>query len=290
MVMEYGCQNMVDVMKAVLVKRPDKAFAEADPETWHYSDKPGLAEARREHDEFVKILRTLGVEVFYHDEKLPALSDAIYVHDPVIVTDAGAIILRMGKQLRRGEEDAMSRKLQALGIPILSTLQGGATAEGGDLLWVDRTTLAVGLGFRTNREGLRQIEGAVTPLGVNVIPVELPCFQGPDACLHLMSLISIVDHDLAVVYMRYLSVPFVRFLAEKGFSFVEVPDEEFMTMGPNVLAISPRNCLVLEGNPVTKQRLEKAGCHVYTYSGKEISLKAEGGPTCLTRPLHRAYQ
>jgi N-dimethylarginine dimethylaminohydrolase len=155
---------------------------------------------------------------------------------------------------------------------------------------VDRHTLAAGLGFRTNLEGVHQLQEALEPAGVSVIPVELPCFGGPDACLHLMSLISIVDERLAVIYRPLLAVPFWQALSARGFHFVEVPPEEFETMGPNVLALAPGRCLMLEGNPITRGRLEAAGCEVRTYRGREISLKAEGGPTCLTRPILRAGQ
>jgi dimethylargininase len=286
----YGAQStqsMVAPLRRVLVKRPDEAFGSADPEVWHYTARPDLDAARREHDALVEILAAAGAEVVEHAEPQPERADAIYVFDPALITDRGAVILRMGKALRRGEEEALARRLTALGIPTLATLHGGATAEGGDLLWVDHDTLAVGQGFRTNAEGLRQLRDALAPLGVATVPVELPYFTGPEACLHLLSLISLVADDLAVVYPPLLAVPFWNLLRERGFRIVEVPEEEFATQGPNVLALAPRRALMLEGNPVTRRRLEAAGCEVLTYRGREISLKAEGGPTCLTRPLRR---
>ena len=235
----------------------------------------------------VALLRAAGAEVLYHDEPQPSHADAIYTFDPALVTDQGALILSMGKSLRRGEEAAMARRFDALGIPLLYTLHGEARAEGGDLLWVDHDTLAVGQGFRTNALGLQQLREALTPLGVTVLPVDLPYFTGPDACLHLLSLISIVDEHLAVVYPPLLAVPFWQELQRRGFRFIEVPDAEFASMAPNVLALSPGRCVMLEGNPITQSRLEDAGCRVDTYRGSEISLKAEGGPTCLTRPILR---
>ena len=283
----YGSQSMIAPLRKVLVKRPDKYFGNADPAKWHYTSRPNLTVARKEHDTFVSLLRQAGADVIYHDEPQPNQADALYVFDPVIITDQGAVILRMGKDLRRGEEIPMARCLEALGIPVYYSLHGQALAEGGDLLWLDYDTLAVGLGFRTNAEGLRQLKEALSRLDVNVMPVELPYFTGPDACLHLLSLISIVDHNMAVIYKPLLSVPFWEYLKAHGFQFIEVPEEEFKTMGPNVLATAPGNCIMLEGNPITRKRLEKAGCRVSTYSGKEISLKAEGGPTCLTRPILR---
>jgi N-dimethylarginine dimethylaminohydrolase len=278
---------MIAPLRRVLVKRPEEAFASVDPVAWHYTSRPDLEGARQQHGALVQTLLDAGVEVLYHDEPQPDHADAVYVFDPAIVTDQGAIVLSMGKDLRRGEEAFMSRRLKALGVPIHYTLHGTALAEGGDLLWVDHDTLAVGLGFRTNAQGLAQIREALAGQDVTVVPVELPYFTGPEACLHLLSLISIVDHKLAVIYPPLMSVPFWQFLQERGFRVVEVPEQEFMTMGPNVLALAPGQCLMLEGNPITQQRLEAAGCKVVTYRGDEISLKAEGGPTCLTRPILR---
>ncbi len=278
---------MVDPLRRVVVRRPDEAFGGADPARWHYTSRPDLDEARREHDTLVSILRGAGAEVIDHDSPQPERADSIYVFDPVLITDRGSVLLRMGKALRRGEEEALGRRLQEAGVPILGALQGEATAEGGDLLWLDPHTLAAGQGFRTNAEGLRQLREILAPLGVEVVPVELPYFGGPEACLHLLSLISLVDHDLAVVYPSLLAVSFWRLLQDRGIRLVEVPEEEFPTQGPNVLALAPRKVLMLEGNPVTQRRLEEAGCEVLTYRGREISLKAEGGPTCLTRPVWR---
>jgi N-dimethylarginine dimethylaminohydrolase len=278
---------MVDPLRRVLVRRPDRAFGEADPSRWSYTRRPDLARAQREHDQLVGILIGHGCEVLSHDAPLPDHADAVFVHDPVIVTDAGAVVLRMGKTLRRGEEDAIAATLAGLSVPIFARLGGAATAEGGDLLWLDRNTLAVGRGHRTNAEGSRQLAAALQPIGVETVEVPLPHAGGPAACLHLMSLISMVDHDLAVVHLPLLPVPFVELLAERGVSLVEVPEEELPTMGPNVLAISPRVCLTIAGNPVTRARMEAAGCKVLTYPGNELSLTAEGGATCLTRPILR---
>jgi dimethylargininase len=284
----FGCQTMTAPLRRVLVKRPDEAFAVEDPARWNYVGRPDLEAARREHEALVEILHGAGAEVIEHPEPQPGRADAIFVFDPVLVTDRGAVILRMGKELRRGEEAAMARRLREIGVPILAELGGEATAEGGDLLWLDRRTLAVGQGFRTNAEGLRQLREVMAGLGVEVLPVELPYFTGPEACLHLLSLISLAAEELAVVYPPLLPVSFWRTLHDRGLRLVEVPAEELPTMGPNVLALAPAKCLMLEGNPVTRRRLEQAGCEVLTYRGREISLKAEGGPTCLTRPIWRS--
>ncbi len=284
----FGCQTMHESLRIVMVRPPDGAFGQADPTRWHYTSRPDLDAALDEHSALVEILRRNGADVVVHDRPVPDHADALFVHDPALVTDAGAIILRMGKPLRRGEEDAMAAAFTELGVPILARLAEPALAEGGDLLWLDRRTLAAGLGYRTNAEGLRQLAATLDPLGVTVVPVPLPHGGGPEACLHLMSLISVLDRDLAVVYLPLLPVPFVQLLGERGVRMVEVPEAEFPTMGPNVLALGPRRCLALRGNPITRNRLEEAGCEVHTYRGTELSLKAEGGPTCLTRPLWRS--
>jgi dimethylargininase len=284
----YGSQSMVEPLKRVLVRRPDGAFGNADPERWHYVSQPELEKAQTEHDALVATLREAGCEVLYHAADLPEHADAIFTHDPVIVTDEGSIILSMGKEQRRGEEAAIGSTLEEFGVPTLATLEGEATAEGGDLLWLDHDTLAVGRGYRTNAEGLRQLTAALLPLGVETVEVQLPHGDGPISCLHLMSIISMVDHDLAVVHLPLLPVPFVEMLSDRGIDLVEVPDEEYPTMGPNVLALAPRRSLMIEGNPVTRARLEAAGCEVLTYRGNELSLKAEGGATCLTRPILRS--
>lgn len=283
----HGAQSMVAPLRRVMVRRPDRSFAVTDPEFWHFSGRPDLITAQKEHDGLVEILRSEGVDIVYHRASLPGMADSIYVFDPAIVTEEGAVILKMGKRLRRGEEDAMEQELLGGGVPILGRLSGEATAEGGDILWLDRNTLAVGVGFRTNLEGVNQLRQILEPLDISVVTVELPYWKGPDACLHLLSLISLVAENLAVVYLPLLPVRFCQELEAKGMAWVEVPDEEFPSMGPNVLALEPMKCLMLKGNPLTQKRLEQAGCQVFTYEGDEISLKAEGGPTCLTRPLWR---
>ena len=279
---------MVAPLRRVLVRRPDEAFAVDDPERWNYASRPDLETARLEHDALVAVLEGSGAEIVTHDAPQPERADSIYVCDPVLMTDAGAVVLRMGKNLRRGEESALSGRLEALGVPTFFRLEGEATAEGGDLMWLDEGTLIAGRGFRTNAEGIEQLRAGLARIGVRVIAVDLPYFTGPDACLHLMSFISPLDRDLAVIYPPLAPVALWQLLAERGVDLVEVPENEFATMGPNVLALAPRRCLMLEGNPRTRRRLVAAGCEVSTYAGGEISLKAEGGPTCLTRPILRS--
>lgn len=278
---------MVSPLLRVIVRAPGRAFASADPVRWHYTGQPDLTRAQAEHRLLVDLLVGSGVEVISHDAELPDLADAIYVHDPALVTDRGAVLLRMGKSLRRGEEQALGDCLERAGVPLLGRLTGAAMAEAGDCLWLDEETLAVGLGARTNAAGMDQLRGLLGP-SVRLFPVTLPVPETPDSCLHLMSFISLVDERLAVVYSSLLPPDFRQELERRGIALVEVPEAEYPSMGPNVLALAPRRCLMLDGNPVTRKRLEAAGATVLTYVGREISLKAEGGPTCLTRPVWRA--
>lgn len=177
--------------------------------------------------------------------------------------------------------------MQANNIPILGQLTGDAQADGGDLVWLDEKTLAIGLGFRTNQAAIAQIKEMVKDFTEEVIVVPLPYDRGPAECLHLMSIISLVDHDLAVVYSKLMPVFFRQLLVDRGIELIEVPDREYENLGSNVLALAPRVCMVVAGNPVTKERLEKAGATVYEYEGEEISYKGTGGPTCLTSPVER---
>ncbi len=283
----YGGQSMVAPLRRVVMRRPDTAFGSADPVIWHYTSQPDLVRAQAEHDALVATIRNFGTEVIYHDVAQPTRADSIFTYDPAIITDNGAIILSMGKDLRRGEEAAMAETFQRLDIPVLATLSGDARAEGGDTFWLDEATLVIGIGFRTNPEGVRQIRAALEPHGVTILTYDLPYYTGPDACLHLLSFISLLDQKLAVVHLPLMPVALYQELQRRGVRMIEIPEQEYVTQATNILALAPGQLLMLEGNPGTKRLLEEAGCEVQTYRGEELSFKAEGGPTCLTRPVLR---
>jgi N-dimethylarginine dimethylaminohydrolase len=213
--------------------------------------------------------------------------DSVYVHDPVIVCQRGAILCSMGKDLRRGEPAAIGRFFESVGVPVLGSIIGEGRLEGGDVLWLDARTVAVADGYRTNQEGIRQMRALLGDLVDEVIVVPLPHWTGPQDCLHLQSNISLLDHKIALVYSRLLTVPFRQLLLARGFTLVEVADAEYDSMGCNVLAVAPRKVIAVAGNPITKQRMEAAGVEVWTYEGSDISVKGAGGPTCLTRPFWR---
>ena len=286
---DFGGNSVYTPLKRVIMRSPGSDFSEADISEWNYTSKPDLKKASAEHNAIINILKNEGVEVLMHDVDMPGKADSIYVFDPVYMTDYGAIILKPGKKLREGEETGMKIFLEKHDIPIFLELTGNAKAEGGDMLWIDEKTLAIGIGFRTNKEAVIQIKSALSPKGIEVIGFDLPYFSGPQACLHLLSFISIVDKDLAVIYPKLMPVALYQLLLSKGFDFIHVPEDEFATMGTNVLAISPRVCLIIENNINTIEQLKSKNCRVITYKGDDISLKSEGGPTCLTRPILRAY-
>jgi dimethylargininase len=275
---------MVAPLRRVLVRppRPGDAAAWRD---YAWRAEPDPVRLEQEHQAFCALLADAGAEVVAARSPLEANPDAIYAYDPAIVSAAGAILLRPGKERRRSEVAAMAADFEAAGVPIAARLEAPALAEGGDTLWLDERTLLVGRGYRTNDAGIAALAEALP--GVDVISFDLPHLRGPGGVLHLMSLISPLDSDLAVVYLPLLPVRLVELLAQRGVQLIEVPDEEFWTMGANVLALAPRVALALDGNPVTRARMEAAGVDVRVYRGDELSLNGDGGPTCLTRPLLR---
>lgn len=283
----FGGQSVVGKLDRVLVYLP----VEPDEKvSWHefgYFHPIDHQQAQREHAAFRQILIDSGADVVTSEIGDAQLQDAIFPFDPVIITDRGAILGRMGKELRRREVDLMRETLTDLGVPIAGEIAAPGTFEGGDSFWLDERTLAVGRGYRTNSAGIEQLTAILQPMDVDVITVDLPHWHGPEECLHLLSLISLLDRDLAVVYLPLLSVEFVKLLTARGIQLVEIPDDEFQTQGCNVLALEPRRCLMLEENVESVRRLRAAGCEVLTYQGKEISHNRSGGPTCLTRPLLR---
>jgi N-dimethylarginine dimethylaminohydrolase len=270
---------MVEPLRRVLVRRPPTDTS--DWKRFGWRAQPDSARLADEHERFCLTLEETGAEVVC---AAPTTLDAIYTFDPAIVTDAGAVLLRPGKPARAAEVDAMESDLAAAGVPVAARLGAPACAEGGDTAWLDERTFLVGRGYRTNSEGIRALGGA---LAVEPFAFDLPHFHGPGEVMHLLSLFSPLDHDLAVAYPRLMPVGLVQLFAERGVGIVEVPDEEFESMGPNVLALAPRRALMLERNTDTRRRLERAGVDVTVYAGEELS-KGDGGPTCLTRPLLRA--
>ena len=278
----YGVRSMSAPLRRVLLRRPAVTgdFAGAD---WRPPDAGLLA---RQHEAFGQLLTDLGCEV----EVVPAvdgLVDATYVRDPGLVTGDGAVLFQMAKPARAAEPAHLGAALTAAGVPVAATLEGTARADGGDFIWLDERTMLAGRSYRTNAEGLRQLTKILAAEGTRLESVDLPHDRGPGHVLHLMSLISPVADDLAVVFPPLAPVALMETLAERGIRVVAVPAGEYEAMGCNVLATEPRRVVMLDGNPQTRAALEAAGCEVHTYDGSEISLKGDGGPTCLTAPIWR---
>jgi dimethylargininase len=277
-------QDATSALRRVYVRAPRAEDLDVWP-AYGWRSAPDPDRASNEHAAFREELARAGADVVEAVTPVPGDPDAIYAFDPLLLADGGAILLRPGKPGRRAEPAAMAADLEGLGVPLLGTLEEPATAEGGDLFWLDPSTLLAGRGYRTNDAGIEQLRKLLPE--ADVVAFDLPHRNGPEECLHLLSLLSPLAPDLAVGFLPLMPVRLVELLHERGVGIVEVPDEEFDTMAPNVLALAPRVALALEGNPQTRRRMEGAGVEVRTYRGGEISRKGDGGPTCLTKPLER---
>ena len=256
-------------------------------ETLQYLSKPNFKKSLEEYAAFQTFFREKNISTCFFPINKKTKIDSIYCRDASIATDFGIIICNMGKQGRIHEPYAQLEAYKMNNVNILGEIKFPGTLEGGDVAWLDQNTLAVGHTYRTNEEGISQLEGLLQPKGIEIIVVELPHYKGKSDVFHLMSILSPVDKNLAVVYSPLMPIKFRNELLERGFQLIEVPEQEFDSMGCNVLAIAPRDCLMVAGNPITKKLLENAGATVHIYEGSEISVKGGGGPTCLTRPIDR---
>lgn len=283
----YGGHSLWEPLRRVMVRQPGLAATEHDWTDLAYLHPVDQQKSRDEHAAFVELLTASGAEVVVAPPDEPGYMDAVFCYDPSLMTDGGAVLLRPGKPQRVDEVAFHAQTYAQIGVPILGAIEAPGTVEGGDTLWIDDHTLAIGRGYRTNRAGIAQLQEIVEPLDVTVIAYDLAHYHGPGECLHLMSFISPVADKLAVVYLPLMPVQLVEDLQDRGWSFIEVPDEEFEPMACNVLALGPRSVVVMDGNPVTRARMEAAGCTVQVYPGAEISYNRAGGPTCLSRPLWR---
>lgn len=288
----HYCSSMYAPLKHVIVKDPKDAFRSQthlseEWKTFNYLSEPNYEEALSEYAEFIGILGKYVETIEYLPIADEVGLDSLYAHDPVKFTPNGAIILKSGKKLRQPEAAVYKDFLRQKGIPIIGELTGEAVSDGGDIVWLDDRTLVVGRGYRTNDEAIRQLKEMTADMVDEFIVVQLPHDLGEAECLHLMSFISMVDRDLAVVHSRLMPVFFRQLLIERGIHLVEVPKDEYDSLGCNVLALEPRVCVIPQGNKETKQQLLDAGATVYEYKGDEITVKGTGGPTCLTCPVVR---
>ena len=284
--MTYGAQGMAGRLLRVLVNRPGERFGAAhETEGAFYAEAVDLPRAQAQHDALVTLLEDSGAQV----ERLghEAGPDSVYTYDPALVCDGGALLLRSGKAIRRPESEAMGEWFERNGIPVLARLEAPALADGGDLLWLDSRTLVVGRGFRTNDAGARAIKAALAPYVDDVHVVDLPFDRGSGHCLHTLSLISMLDRDLAVVSLPLMPVHLYQLLRERGVELVEIEPGEWDSLAPNVLALAPRDVVMLAGNPRTAAKLRESGCRVQEIDGSDVAIKGSGSPTCLTLPIKR---
>jgi len=284
----YGVTSMAGNLASVAMRRPG-AILHADPVQWHYTKPIDAAALGNQFDTFVGLVEDAGVEILWMDDATDDLADSIFTYDPSFVIGAGAILLRPGKSLREGEVD-VHRRFYEKTMPILGTIEAPGMMEGGDCFWLDADTLAIGRGFRTNQAGIDQFIELVEPHGVSVEVYDLPYHQGPEACLHLLSVVSPLDHDLALVHAPLVPTALHQRMVDMGYELLHAPAEEFdasLGLNLNVLAIGPRTCIGIDGFPATSALMREAGCDVTVFTADELCIPCEGGPTCLTRPLHR---
>ena len=284
---------MVNGVKRILLKHPRDAFlnqqkVNSESKELNYPSPPDLDLAVKQYDLFVDLIKSFGSEVYFLPPDNNTSLDSIYTHDPCTMTNNGLIVCNMGKLERSSEPDHIGRFFQSMNIPIIGKIESPGTLEGGDIVWINEHTVAVGEGYRSNLEGINQFQKILGEQVTEVIPVALPHWEGPNDCLHLMSNLSPIDENLFLVYSRLLPVSFIKYLIDYKIKLIEVPDEEYYSMGCNVLAMGKGKVIMLEGNPITQERLEAEGVKVKTYNGSEISIKGAGGPTCLTRPFLRS--
>lgn len=288
---EYGVDSMVAPLRHVIMRRPGAILA-CDHQRWHYARPVDPAALQRQFDAFVALLEVEGATVHWLDDgeaDEDDLADSIFTYDPSFTIPAGAIILRPGKPLRLAEAE-LHRRFYEGRVPIVGTIEAPGTVEGGDCFWLDRSTIAVGRGFRTNQAGIEQLSAIVRAHGIAVEAYDLPYAAGPEACLHLLSAVNPLDTDLALAYAPLVPVALYERMRAAGYELLHVPEEEFEASGGlslNVLATAPRRALAIAGFPRTKQLMESVGCEVVTFEADELCLPCEGGPTCLTRPLLR---
>lgn len=283
---EYGKIKRMAIRPAANAFRTQEQI-EREWEDLRFYRSVDVNEAKKEYDAFQKIFEDAGIELDILPANENLTLDSIYVRDAAVIAPNGLIMNNMGRDSRNNEPSIHGEILGANGVEILGSIEAPGKLEGGDFIWINDTAAAVGLGPRTNQAGIDQLKAFLGD-DVDLFVEQLKEPDHPDDVFHLMSMISPVDEDLSVIYRPLMSDRFIEWLEDHGMKFVEVPEEEFIPMACNVLAIAPREVVALDNLPLTKARMEEAGCKVHTYKGDEISRQGEGGPTCLTRPLVRS--
>ena len=289
--MRFGAEDRSKPLAAVIMRAPGAAMAKADPNVWHYDPDFDPARAEIQHADLARIVTASGAEVHWMPSHDDGLSDAVFVQDPSFVTRHGAVILNMGKALRTAEPDMHATFYDSIGVPVIGRMTGDATVESGDCFWLDTQTLAVGRGVRSNQAGIDALADMLQPYDITVRAYDLPYWTGPEACLHLMSLVSPLGPDIALIHAPLLPYALWAEMVARGWTLLHAPQDEFMASGGlslNVLTLAPRDLVMVDGFPKTRALMENAGCNVQVFAGDALCIACEGGPTCLTRPVLRA--
>ena len=283
---------MVDPLRRLIMKSPLYAWKDTYnvKKYWkdlYFSAEPNFDKAVLQYNNLISIIKSFGIDILMLPNNDNTSLDSIYTHDAGIATSSGIIICNMGKKSRKNEPKALKGFLSDNNISVIGEIKYPGIIEGGDIIWINNRTMAVGEGYRTNKEGIRQLKEILGDEIDDLIRVPLPHWLGPESCLHLMSNVSPIDHNLYLIYPKLLPVKFIKYLKSLNIKLINVPDKEYESMACNVLSLAPKKCIMMSGNPITKKLLESNNVEVFTYDGSEISLKGAGGPTCLTRPIYR---
>ncbi|MFT5259729.1 MAG: dimethylargininase [Saprospiraceae bacterium] len=286
----YGTSSMVAPLTRVAMRKPGKALLNADSKKWHYAKDLNATKLAEQYQRFTDLVSGAGCEILWISDEDDGLADSVFTYDPSFMTPAGAIILKPGKSLREPEAQLHQAFYQDQNIPIIGILESPGKFEGGDCFWLDDITLAVGRGFRTNIEGVKQVRTILEPQGINVLDFDLPVYKGSEACLHLMSVVSPLAEKVALVYAPLMPTALYQLMQEMGYLLIEAPEDEFeasLGLNLNVLATAPKHCIAVDGFPKTQALMREAGCEVITFQADELCIPCEGGPTCMTRPILR---
>ena len=289
--MKFGVSSMTAPLRAVAIRAPGPSLFNADRKLWHYGERFDPSLVADEHARFADYLAHCGVEICWMTDDDLGIADAIFTYDASLVTPAGAVLMNPGKPLRRGEERLHEVFYQSNQIPVIGRIEGVAHAEAGDTLWLNDEILAVGQGGRTNGEGVQQLKAILEPHGIAVLPFDMPDYGDEEACLHLMSLVSLVDKKTALICWELMPPALYDLMVKMGFSFIEAPFDEFAetgTLSLNVLAIAPSRCVMVNCAPKTVAAITAARVDLHLINATALCIGCEGGPTCLTRPLLRA--
>ncbi len=288
--MHFGVSSMVAPLRSVAMRAPGNAILNADPKKWHYAQEIAASKLLAQYQAFVTLIEASGAEILWLNDDGDGLADSIFTYDPSLITPAGAILMNPGKNLRKGEVNLHAEFYNQQRIPVIGRIETPARAEGGDCLWLDDTTLALGQGFRTNQAGIEQLSAILGNQGIKTISFDMPVYHGEKACLHLMSVVSSLSENVALVYAPLMPVQLYQTMCEMGYTLLEAPTNEFEDSGGlnlNVLATEPMKAIAIDGFSKTLALMRGAGCEVAVFDGDELCTPCEGGPTCMTRPVLR---